>query len=538
MVGAMRALSRAFAAICLVVAACGDDGGGDAPDAGGAPDAGIADAGDGDGGAADAGAPDGDPGGCPPLPDPPPSVTAGTTPALLLRGTVVTPTTAFAGEVLVTGDTIACAAASCAEAPGASGAAIVETRGLIFPGLIDAHNHILFDIFDGTDWSPLRAYTNHDMWTNEDRYGAMVDAKQYLNGEGASPADLGCEMNKYGELKALVAGTTSVLGAANPANRACYGSLARTVDQSSNDLGDDAIQVATLFPTAAAADGVCANFADGDTTAYVIHIGEGTDATARAEFARLGTITTTDDCLYAPETAIVHGTALGDAELTRMASAGMSLVWSPRSNVFLYGAGTDLAATTDIPLALAKGINVALAPDWSLGGSANLLDELRFADRVDDAEWGDLLNAQDLVEMVTVNAAAALGLSAAIGSIEVGKKADLMVIGGDAAAPWDALLAATPRDVRLVLVGGVPLYGDAALAAVGPAAPGCETIDACCHAKFLCVAESGGAAGSKLDQTLAQIRTALETGLADYDALDLSMWDFAPLTPLVSCPAP
>jgi hypothetical protein len=32
--------------------------------------------------------------------------------------------------------------------------------------------------------------------------------------------DLGCEMNKYGELKALIAGTRSVLGAASPANRA------------------------------------------------------------------------------------------------------------------------------------------------------------------------------------------------------------------------------------------------------------------------------------------------------------------------------
>jgi 5-methylthioadenosine/S-adenosylhomocysteine deaminase len=530
-----RALGCAWIVALVAAAACGDDGGGD-PDAGIA-DAGVPDADGVDASPADAGA-DADPGACPPLADPAPTVVAGTTAALLLRGTVVTPTVAFAGEVLVEGDTITCAAPSCAEAPGASGASIVETRGLVFPGLIDAHNHILFDIFDGTDWSPLRAYTNHDMWTNEDRYGAMVDAKQYLNGEGASTVDLGCEMNKFGELKALVAGTTSVLGAANPINRGCYGSLARTIDQSPNDLGADTIQVATLFPNTAAADGVCANFADGDTTAYVIHIAEGTDATARAEFARLGTVSTVDDCLYSPRTTIVHGTALEEDELTRMADVGMSLVWSPRSNVFLYGAGTDLGATTDVPLALSKGINVALAPDWSMGGSANLLDELRFADRVDDEQWGDLLTAQDLVAMVTVNAAAALGLSAVLGSIEVGKKADLMVVAGDAADPWGALLAATPREVRLVLVGGVPLYGDAALEAVAPDGPGCETLDACCHGKFVCVAESGGAAGSKLDQTYADITAALEAGLVAYDALDLSMWDFAPLTPLVACPAP
>ena len=76
-----------------------------------------------------------------------------------------------------------------------------------------------------------------------------------------------------------------------------------------------------------------------------------------------------------------------------MAARGMSLVWSPRSNVFLYGGGTDLTKTTNIPLALAKGINVALAPDWSIGGSQNLLDELRFADQVDDTVWGNVIYA-------------------------------------------------------------------------------------------------------------------------------------------------
>jgi 5-methylthioadenosine/S-adenosylhomocysteine deaminase len=128
----------------------------------------------------------------------------------------------------------------------------------------------LFDIFDETDGSPMMSYGNHNQWTNEARYGALVDAKQDLNGEGNNRSDLGCEMDNYGELKVIVAGTTSVVGAANPTNRGCYGSLARTIDQTPNDLGVDKIQVATLFPTASAGDGVCTNFADGDTKAYVM----------------------------------------------------------------------------------------------------------------------------------------------------------------------------------------------------------------------------------------------------------------------------
>ncbi len=453
---------------------------------------------------------------------------------VLLRGMVVTPDVAFAGEVLVEGDTITCAAASCAAMAGAATASIVETNGIILPGLIDTHNHILFDIFDETDWAPIKSYGNHNQWTAEPRYSAMVDAKQYLNGEG-STWDFGCEMDKFGELKGLVAGTTSILGAANPTNRVCYGSLARTIDQTPNGLGVDKMQVATLFPAATAADGVCSNFTTGKTDAYLIHIAEGIDASALGEFAKLGTITTTDDCLYAPKTTIVHGTALGDAELTIMGAKSMGLTWSPRSNVFLYGAGIDLTKTTNIPVAVAKGINIAIAPDWSMGGSQNLLDELRFADKVDNTSWGNILSPKMLVQMVTTNAAKNLGLSALIGSITVGKKADLFVISGAPSAPYDSVLAARPRDVRLVMVGGVALSGDPSLVALAPAGPACEIIDVCCASKFVCVAKSGGTTIDKLGQTFAEITSSLGKALTDYDALKITSNVFAPLTPLVRC---
>lgn len=463
-------------------------------------------------------------------------VKVGTAGRLLLRGTIVTPDQVFVGEVLTDGDVIACVAASCASAANAELATIVDTGGLIFPGLIDTHNHVLFDAFDETDWSPQQAYNNHNQWTNEARYGALVDAKQYLNGEGTDQADFGCELDKFGELKALVAGTTSMVGAANPANKACYGALVRSVDQTPNGLSTDKVQVATLFPATAAADGVCNNFASDKTDAYLIHIAEGVDATALKEFATLNTVTTQDGCLYSPQTAIVHGIALGETELTLMAAHDMSLVWSPRSDVFLYGGGTDLTKTTNIPLASSKGINIAISPDWSIGGSQNLLDELRFARHVGDGIWGGALSSKQLVQMVTTNAARVLGLQDVLGSLAAGKKADLMVIKGDICAPYDALLAATPADVQLVMIGGRVLYGDSALATLPPTSPACEALTVCSSAKFVCVAATSNAANDKLDQTFATIKNTLETALTNYDALNLSQWDFAPLTPLVRCP--
>ena len=195
-----------------------------------------------------------------PCPGAAPGVVPGLGSALLLRGTIVTPTIAFVGEVLVQGDAIACVAASCAGQPGADTASIVETKGLVYPGLIDTYNSTLFDVFDENDWAPAQVYESPSGWTNDSRYQALVDAKKYLNGE-VSAVDYGCEMEKYGELKGLIAGTTSTVSSATPL-RSCYGSLARTIDQSTNDLGADHIQVNTLFPNTAAADGICANFVD------------------------------------------------------------------------------------------------------------------------------------------------------------------------------------------------------------------------------------------------------------------------------------
>lgn len=467
------------------------------------------------------------------------SVVPGMAGRTLLRGTILATSGAFEGEVLVEGERITCVGPSCASSPGANGASVVETNGVISPGLIDTHNHILFDVFDDSDWLPARRYANHDEWPNEPKYQAMLDVKQCL--EDASQGkptwcpltydgagSLKCEMDKFGELKGIVAGTTSIVGLSGTTS-ACFSSVARTIDAPQSGLGQDKIQTSALFPPSrSAADGVCSNFTSARTDAYLIHVGEGVDARSLGELDRLGTVSTTPGCLYAPQTTITHGTAFGAPELARMAAAGMKLTWSPASNVALYG------STTNIPLARAAGLTITLAPDWSMGGSQNLLDELRFADGWDNAHFGNVLTPKDLFAMVTVNAAAAVALADKIGTLAPGYYADLMVVPRAGQDPFAALLAARPKDVRLTMVGGKILYGDVALRPLVPAAPGCETVDVCTASKLVCVAEADTA--SKLGQTYAQIRAALEAAMVDVDTITKSDgYDFAPLAPLVNC---
>ncbi|MDB4957107.1 MAG: S-adenosylhomocysteine deaminase [Myxococcales bacterium] len=460
---------------------------------------------------------------------------------ILLRGAVVTPELSFEGEVLVEQNLITCveAGTACESKPGATGATMIATNGIIAPGLIDTHNHILFDIFDDDDWLPAQLYQDHDQWPTEPRYKAMLDVKQCLvNDSQGKPAwcaqtpygtpagSLRCEVDKWGELKGLIAGTTSIVGLPGT-TAACFASITRSLDAAQNGLGQDKLQTSALYPPSSPST-VCQNFTSGKTDAYVIHAGEGTDTKALAEFASLGMITTPNGCLYAPPTAITHGTAFTATEFTKMAQAGMKLVWSPHSNVSLYG------QTADIPAALTAGVTVALGPDWSMGGSQNMLDELRFADTWDNAHWSDRLSAKDLVVMATLHGAQAVALDAKLGKLEVGHIADIAVFAGDPTKPYEAIVAARPKDVRLVIVNGVVLYGDVDLEPAAPPIPGCETIDICGVSKFLCVATA--ATTDKLDETYADIQTKLGQALTDADAATpTDGWNFAPLAPIVKC---
>lgn len=477
-----------------------------------------------------------------------PEITVGAANRLLLLGTIVTPDVVIDGEVLVEDSLITCVAAGngCDAMSGATDATIITTHGVIAPGLIDTHNHILFDVFDGNDWLPSQVYQDHTQWTAEARYGQMLDVKQCLANDsqgkpawcastpyGTPAGSLRCEMDKWGELKGLVSGTTSIVGLPGT-SAACFGSLARSIDVAQNGLPDDKIQTSAIFPPSDP-KGVCNNFASMKTDAFLIHVGEGVDPKALAEFATLSNAGAGSDagvgCLLAPQTTITHGVAFGVTELQTMAAHGMKLTWSPASNLALYG------QTANIPAALDAGVLIALGPDWSMGGSQNMLDELRVANAYDDANWGNRLSPKDIVTMATKNGAIALARDAQLGTVEVGKLADLAVYSGAPGAPYDTILAATPKETALVMVGGVVLYGDSVVKAAGPAAPGCDTIDVCGASKFLCAATTSSA--NKLDQTYGDIKSTLETAMtaADTQLATASPGSkpFAPLAPLVTC---
>jgi cytosine/adenosine deaminase-related metal-dependent hydrolase len=177
----------------------------------------------------------------------------------------------------------------------------------------------------------------------------------------------------------------------------------------------------------------------------MVHAGEGVDDSARTELSRLDAL----GCV-GPNTVLVHGVAFASADWNRMLERGASLIWCPSSNLRMFGQTAPVRAFLDAsPRAWAY---VALGTDSRVSGARDLLDELRAASMAAD------LSPEELLRMVTAAPARILRLEVA-GSIEPGLPADLTIVPALAHEPGAALLRASRRDLRLVVIGGRPVVG-------------------------------------------------------------------------------
>lgn len=333
--------------------------------------------------------------------------------------------------------------------PPAPRGRIVQTGGIVFPGLVDLHNHVPWNVFPR--WHPPRHFASRYEWRREPFYREKIVAPF-----NALRDSVFCDMNLYGEIRALVGGTTSIVGTRKAD---CVAGLVRNLDHASGFYGlldSDAQHLwnSVNLPNERELKELVPTMAKARFEGFLVHAAEGFDAESKSEFAKLDRLG-----LLTARTAIVHGLSLGADEFRVMRERDVALIWSPRCQMELYG------RTTDVATALAAGVEVALGPDWALTGSANLLDELAFAWSWAQRQPEPRLTAAQLVAMATSIAAHVGGVDDEVGAIRAGLRADLLVIAGDPARPYESLVSAAPAAVKLVLIEGEPVYGDATLLA-------------------------------------------------------------------------
>ena len=423
-------------------------------------------------------------------------------PVYALGGTILTPDGPVDGYVVVAGELISAIVTTAEAIP--EGATVVETHGIISPGLIDAHNHVNYNFLPL--WESGRQYENRFQWAGtgvEGEPGYVESDPGYAPNvkvpyQAVKDGGHTCQAVKYGEFRALVGGTTSIQGSSN---LACTRAWVRNVEHKNfceDFVGQHGGSLNFLEPDEIPP--LVAKFEDHSLRAFLIHLAEGVDELSRHEFDELRTMG-----LVRPEVVVIHGTALTDTEFEEMGRVGMRLVWSPTSNLQLYG------RTTDIATALSHGVMVSLAPDWTPSGTANVLSELKVADRVDSETFGDVIDDEALFRMVTSNPADTLGMQDRIGRIAPGLYADLVVVRGDAEHPYRALIDARPADVLGTLVSGEILYGETRLLDALGKAGQYQTIPAevaCGEERGIDVVEPSVAGG---EETLGEVISALET---------------------------
>jgi cytosine/adenosine deaminase-related metal-dependent hydrolase len=375
----------------------------------------------------------------------------GTGPEMLVIGSVVLNT----GQLQDNGLLIAERKIAAIDKPQAllaahGDASVIQCEhAFISPGFIDAHEHPAFSfLYPAPRMPPV--YLHRDEW----RFG--------LNGKPQIPAQPTKDpaVLAWVEIRHLLHGVTTLAGPGGISgivkNAGGPSSLiyAYEVDMQPFPFGQN---VERSLGTACHSD--ASKLGDpmktagiSDTAPYVPHVGEGRDCAAELEL---------DDYLAyvvshpGRKYSLIHGVMLNRQHIKDLLAGDVSVIWSPRSNLALYG------TTLDPTWLLDSGVSVALGTDWSLSGSFNMLDEISCAARVNSVRGTRTLTGKELWQMSTISAARAIGIDRVTGSIEPGKAADLVIINDPRGKGVEEIGSIGPSDVIAVFVDGQLMAADA-----------------------------------------------------------------------------
>jgi cytosine/adenosine deaminase-related metal-dependent hydrolase len=328
---------------------------------------------------------------------------------------------------------------------GFSDAVRLETRGVVYPGLIDLHSHLSYNVLPL--WQPPRKYGDRYEWRRDPAYQREVAAPaKALVEKGLSPAIV-----RYVETKLLVGGTTSAQGMSTRGSPEYYRGMVRNLEQS-GDPALPSILSELEDPSVMKPEENTATTQTLNAGGRVFHhLAEGRNQNAQQAY--------TDVCALrwpGPNYVGIHCVGLAGADFAAFARTGAKAVWSPTSNGLLYGATVEFGAL------FSAGSSWGLGCDWSPSGTKNLLGEIKVA-LLAAADAGVDLSYRALAEAVTIGAARIAGWGHAVGKVSPDYYADLLVLEDRTPDPYENLVRAHEGNVRLVTISGVPRYGDEAL---------------------------------------------------------------------------
>jgi len=370
---------------------------------------------------------------------------------LIITGTILGADATYEnGRVLIDDDGVI-AAVGCdvsSHSLAASASTLSCPGSIISPGFINPHDHIQFTHQWPSPPTDERSEHRHQWRLGLDGHSAV-----------AFEAATVPEQIAWGELRQILSGTTSMAGMGGVPG------LVRNLEHETfNELKNQAPAFTTVFPlgdptgerlTVGCDYPALVAKADYENAhSFQAHLAEGVDANANNEIRCItGRQERSIDVTDRP-TAFVHFVGATAADVQFVSNNNISVVWSPRSNMSLYG------HTADVSLYKTLGVNVALSTDWIYSGSMNMLREMNCAASLSREYLDNRITDYDLWSMATQNAAESFALESSLGSIAVGQIADIAIFSVvETGNPFSQIIHADVTDVLLVLRAGDPIVG-------------------------------------------------------------------------------
>ena len=329
--------------------------------------------------------------------------------------------------------------------PEYADADIVELPGrVLMPGLVNSHTHASMSLLRGlADDLPLMQWLSEHIWPAESKW---VDAGFCVDGFELAAAEMirsgtTCLNDMYffaDEIarKSQAIGMRLVVGLivlefpsvwAQNAEEYLNKAMAVHDEVRGYDLVDTAFAPHAPYTVGDEALRQIAMYSNELDVPVHMHVHETAHEVAEAEqkngmrpLERLDQLNLLNANLVA-----VHMTELNEFEIERVAEAGVHVAHCPESNLKLASGFCPVASL------LEKGANVCLGTDGAASNNdLDLFAEMRTAAMLAKGVSGNAsaCNARTAIEMATINGARALGLADLIGSVEVGKRADLIAV--------------------------------------------------------------------------------------------------------------
>jgi 5-methylthioadenosine/S-adenosylhomocysteine deaminase len=383
------------------------------------------------------------------------------------------------GSVAVRGDSIV-AVGPRAEIEGRyQGAQVIDARGhLVLPGFINGHTHVPMTLFRGlhddvtlNDWLYKYIFPAEAKNVNEEfvRWGTRLAAAEQIRAGVTTFADMYYFEDAIAE-ETKAAGMRGVLGETfidfpAPDNKSEAEMLAYTERFLKRWQGDPLIHAApaphSIYTCSKKTLQDAAALARKYKAPILIHVAEmkkewedSEKANGMSPVAYLEKIG-----VLGPDVVAAHCIFVDEADRKLLVRRGVGCVHNPSSNMMIASGVSPVVEMR------AAGVAVGLGTDGPAGSNndLDLMEEIDLAAKLAKISKMDplALNAKSVVEMGTIDGARAIHMEKEIGSLEPGKKADLILIGlnePNAVPMYDiyAQIAYSLKgsDVATVIIGG------------------------------------------------------------------------------------